>query len=746
MNHMYPYDAYTYDPYYAAAPLEWAATEPQLAGSYQACNTCYGYSYYIPQLAHKPPISALAIHNSDALFVTGHCVRESSRSKAAGLSSSFSSMAVHSFPEGNLYSACAAHVEAPLPILNALALSLFGNNSSTNNINQRLQSQSSNIRIPPAHAYQPCYSFGEYTGAATSTFVPSSTHLGINTILPFSSNTFLGNNNVPHQEHFVCTISPSSVRLHTIGGLQISSSSLRGMISGTLNPIPTYTQAWDCSMATHVTVGGIYINPEESSSISSSTAGPHLNCLDLYSQGLRIVSSCTLRQYEDESKTKKASTAICVTKLTTLHDRNTIVGGCSDGTVRILDGGWRSKNIETAKMKAHTGGVTDVSVQGNLICTCGYTSRGGIISSLPSATGINTVQNGNSYFAFPDPNIYIFDIRFLGRGGVRHPFRGYKAGPRFLSFIDGDPEDDHNTRFGGDGRILVASGQSGGAIEIITPFKNLQEDYQYSRKDDVANFLQPEYESTSEAITCIATQGINLALGTSLGNVLQYKRLSTKSDIPSVKSRLCLSIPPLIPEPPILSIDPYLLLKDYEDKDEHRDVNIQLQYPPLRCRSIFNTYITDKDQLQLSRVGYDSYDMMSQYYSLGPLSERPFVIQGSNVLSKKLQQLHSQHISNGNDFLCSIPMSQAGIEAFPMNITDFSNKKESILNPNRFRYGHQFKKYFYHDADPREGKHGRNSYVSSSSLVFFLSEAVTHNILSFLKEIQGVISSSKRRK
>jgi hypothetical protein len=51
--------------------------------------------------------------------------------------------------------------------------------------------------------------------------------------------------------------------------------------------------------------------------------------------------------------------------LATIHDINTIVVGCSDGTIRIVTDGWHSKNIEKAKINAHTGGITDISVKGN---------------------------------------------------------------------------------------------------------------------------------------------------------------------------------------------------------------------------------------------------------------------------------------------------------------------------------------------------------------------------------------------
>ena len=42
------------------------------------------------------------------------------------------------------------------------------------------------------------------------------------------------------------------------------------------------------------------------------------------------------------------------------YERNNIVVGCTDGTIRVLDGGRR--NAEVAKSKAQLGGVAKVAV------------------------------------------------------------------------------------------------------------------------------------------------------------------------------------------------------------------------------------------------------------------------------------------------------------------------------------------------------------------------------------------------
>jgi hypothetical protein len=245
----------------------------------------------------------------------------------------------------------------------------------------------------------------------------------------------------------------------------------------------------------------------------------------------------------------------------------------------------------------------------------------------------------------------------------------------------------------------VASGQTGGGLEIITPFKSLTDDPYSMGIDPAANFLNPDIEPTSETITAMTAQELDLVLGTSHGNILQYRRLS---DHEPVKNRIVLDMPPVTPNPPVLSIDPHLLLKKYEDKEERRESNIQQSYAPVRCKSIFNSYITDHDHLQLSRLGYDGeHTAVSSSYSFGPLSERPLVLQGKRILSQKLQELCAHHSASNNDFLCSIPIAQLGIDLLTSNEPKSTKASTSRANPNKLLYSAKLKDACYLNADPR---------------------------------------------
>jgi hypothetical protein len=50
---------------------------------------------------------------------------------------------------------------------------------------------------------------------------------------------------------------------------------------------------------------------------------------------------------------------MCIADMTTNVERNSVVVGCTDGTIRLLDSG--RSNVEIAKARAHVGGVARVA-------------------------------------------------------------------------------------------------------------------------------------------------------------------------------------------------------------------------------------------------------------------------------------------------------------------------------------------------------------------------------------------------
>ncbi|CAB9506151.1 PAN2-PAN3 deadenylation complex catalytic subunit PAN2 [Seminavis robusta] len=390
-----------------------------------------------------------------------------------------SMLAVHStnkVDEGMVYASVAGHPEASRNTLMDVYSCLYGFagistcNGKNNKNNSNNKQPPSSPKRPghahhiPSHAYKPVYGrtnsstpgmdlatamAGGAFAAGKNTF-----HMGITTLLPMAGS--------------VASVSPSAVRVHANGGLQLADQAVEGMLCGTVHPQQQQQRN------SHIAVGGISVN--------NGGGGAHVYCLDLW-RGLHIVTSRKIQDTDD---------AFGVTAMAMSHKRGSIVAGCSDGNIRFLDGSLR----EVAKIRGHASCVNDIAVSedGTLIATTGYGYR---------------PTKSTSLYSFPEPNILLFDIRFLGRGGIAHSFSGLNGGPRFVSFIPSVSDDPSP------GRLLVASGQSGGGMQIIVPFEP-------SQNDIPANFMLPQLDR-GEAISSMVVSEDNLALGTSQCRVLQYK-------------------------------------------------------------------------------------------------------------------------------------------------------------------------------------------------------------------------------
>jgi len=673
---------------------------------------------YVPHI-QSAPISALAIDpNKDALYVAGHTVtlnrkRHHAMYSTPGMSSSgrsfteqrVSMLATHSFPDGILYSACAGHDEAKGDLLNSISLSLFGCPLSSTDTTAPLFKQNAqqitrnNI---PMHAYRPPYGSPSHPGLEAAAFpnspfgTPNIPQMGITTILPFScaSHYYGDNTGRADGETYLCSVSPSSVRIHSHGGLLISENKTEGMLAGTFHP-GGYDEGIDeltiGGVATHVTVAGVATND----------SGHNIHCMDLYSSGLKTISSYAIRS--DNPNVND----MCVADLVTNYDKGNVIAACSDGTLRLFDGAWRNGNFaDCARVKAHSGGVTQVAANNNLICTTGFSSR-----RTPSS--IHATSGTNPPYAYPDQHLLVFDIRMLGRGGIAHPFSGLKGGPRFISFLKGASQESEQAR------ILIASGQNAGGLQIITPFESLDD----RQSENVADYLHLPL-AEDECITAMSSMDKDLAIATSHGNILQYRMTDapknrgpsatnsayeagqmpssepkndcrtdsegegwTGTSLIAVKKEQIVS-PSYVPGPPELSIEPVILLPNFVDQDSNC----------IYRHSIFNSYIF---QLE-STLSYlcEKTDKRG-YQAFGPLSRSVLLQSEKRVLSDKLNEMISNQ--EATSFLASIPSSDLKLDLLANN-----GRKNALLNPNKLLYGKRLSGICYDiNADPRNENHRR---------------------------------------
>lgn len=401
-------------------------------------------------------------------------------------------LVAHSTLDGSLYSSCGGHPEADMNVLQSVYKTCYTSIDGQASINQRRHRH-----IPP-HAFQPPY------GATLQQ--PQAAQMGITTLIQASTG-------------YITSISPAGVRVHTMGGLCVSDNDTSGMICGTSHPE---------SGSTHISVGG---------------CNSQIHCMDIY-QDLRIVSS------------HHFASDLGVMAMEQNENKQALVAGCSDGTLRFIDG--RMRGAEVAKIKSHGGGVTAVATSGDgtLIATTGFAAK----SPFSTTSGP---------YAYPDPNVLIYDVRFLGRGGIVHTFSGVKGSPRFVSFMP-DMENQPKNRF------LVASGQAGGGMQVVVPFEEPDQ--------NPASFLFPQLEQ-GELISCMTVSGEKVAVGTSKSNVLQFELAGFKEQYSKIAldpraaafarsgssvrtstagsgesgEKTALEMPAFYPELPLMSIDPSVL-------------------------------------------------------------------------------------------------------------------------------------------------------------------------------------------
>jgi hypothetical protein len=486
--------------------------------------------------------------------------------------------------ESYLYSSVAGHPEASSSTLQTIYQSLYGISKVL--VTPQAVAGPRGRNHPPSHAYLPPYGGGEQAETVTAPHMMYSGaqhhqsqqpgHLGITDLFP------LGNG-------YTASVSPSAVRIHSYGGLQLNDHAVDGMLCGTIHPHS------GPGGATHISVGGLSAaaiskssnsttgasSPESTSKRRYQKDSAMIHCLDLW-QGLRPIYS---QSFKDQDS---SDDPIAVTAMATSHERASVVAGCSDGKLRILDGSLR----ELANVKSHLGGVSSISVSsdGLLIATTGFSSKG-----KPTIAG----GTSSALYAFPDPKAYIYDIRYLGRGGISHPFAGVKGAPRFARFLP-DIEGCASNR------LLLASGKPGGGVQILTPFE--------PQDTKATDFLLPQLQQ-GEAMTAVSSpvdDGDELAVGTSQGRVIRYRlagyedsgiktkikgttsssswakevgtssvAVSSGSSQPQSKAqKQVLDIPPFGPPPPDLSLDPTLLEGDQNMRNGTTE----------EMRSIFGTY------------------------------------------------------------------------------------------------------------------------------------------------------------
>lgn len=340
-----------------------------------------------------------------------------------------SKLLVHSTLDHTLYSSVAGHPEAPAQVLNSIYKTVYGGIPPHSPASLLMvDTQPTTSRHIPSHAYRPPYgSLDPVLSSTLYTSPTSSYQRGVETLLPLAG--------------YVASISPAGVRLHQCGGFLEADHPVQGMLCGTVHPTGVSNGPESPALTTHITVGGLdwtsttpstnnakASNHRHSHGGAASTPKHHLHCLDLW-QGLRTVASYSLHSSSSSSSRTTRLTpsshnsALAVTALATLHSNGSMVAGCTDGQLRLLDIRLR----DMATIKSHTGGIVNVaaSPDGTLIATTGYGARG-------TSTG-STKQQTSSLYSFPDPSILVYDIRYVRMIYIHRVSGISQCPPNFIS-------------------------------------------------------------------------------------------------------------------------------------------------------------------------------------------------------------------------------------------------------------------------------------------------------------------------
>lgn len=544
-------------------------------------------------------------------------------------------ISVHDATDGSLYSSMRGQDASP-HVLQSIYSSVYGDPAS----NKVMATRTKNPTTIPRHAYRPPYGTTD-PALMTDLVMMNNTNrhfqMGIQALLPLTM-TVMENDPAPPP---ILAVSPAGTVLQTLGGAPIAHDRVQGGLAASL-----------CQQRpTQVVIGGAAIsrntdtNTASPSLLYTTTTQDHIRILDAW-QGLRQVSSCSL----DDSHSH-ATSPTAVTCLVENTEKGSLLAGSTDGHIRLLD---PRRLRPLAKIKSHPGGVTDLAVQGNLIASTGFGSKA---ASSSHATGATT-SAGSVYYSYPDPTVMLYDMRYLGRGGFPHQFAGTSGGPRFLSFL---PPDYQSTS-----RLLVASGQSNGGIQIVRPFEE--------PTNDPADFILPPLDR-NESITALESTDTDLLLGTSKGMVIKYSMAIASG--PKIRRKL--ETPPFESARPLYSIEPTVLLKE-SNTSSHK--------------LVFNSFYLLRDPV-ISAVP-TAKDAIKLHYD--PTVKRPMLAPAKMAVSENFEAkaLHAV------DFLRTVPV--ADIEVNPLDDhSGMDNRrrdspKETLPNPNKFIYAKILNKMVYKET------------------------------------------------
>ena len=310
-------------------------------------------------------------------------------------------------------------------------------------------------------------------------------------------------------------------------------------------------------------------------------------------------------------------------------------------------------------------------------------------------------------YPFPDNNTLVYDLRYLGRGGIPHS----SAGARFVSFLPAGSIPGQ-----ADELLLIGSGQTYGGFELIAPFD--------SSGAAGSIYFQPELNS-GEAMSTVNYANGELAVGTSQGRVLQYVLANYQktthsptagSPARNAKSNFAskdvdldirgasldekLDMPPFVPPPSELAVDPRIL----SSKNYNKPDNSLQGWNVFNAYSLYSRPVLSTEQSPLhprySRVNVGRT-------TLGPIYKQPLILPAKRHLSEKLR---SSNVESGGE----------RVKVFPTPTVLGDDATSDRFNPNRLLYDKEARAACYHEDkkySKNEGEGQERSEIPSRYLL-----------------------------
>ena len=311
-------------------------------------------------------------------------------------------------------------------------------------------------------------------------------------------------------QDFLISAVPSTLRMHTEGGIGVGTIKAQEMIMAPGSP--TEKALFSCFALYTNTMLMTDVPPLPSHAI----AGTNKNIALAYD--LSTFNEKPLLTYD-----------VKVASETVVQEGSHLAIGGNDGKVRLLDGRLRSSTVQHT-MNAHSGPILDICIQPNDVTmfTCGKVSR-----------DINPHDPNSPKRTSPDPLVRVFDLRMNRQIA---PLTMQTASPNYIKFVPAS-----SAQGGYGSKILLVS--STGHMQVLDPLAALQG---VDSDSESIQYLYASLQTPRDTVTAaaVSSSGQVLCTGTYSGCISQFALGMGDPNMGRVVNEVSGVVPPYREHPP----------------------------------------------------------------------------------------------------------------------------------------------------------------------------------------------------